>query len=154
MIYWREEWKKILREVIVKDAELRRLMCVPPNVKIMEFIDDYFCHMAATGPLLTNQVCRVVYHETTDQLTSNPHVLEQEMVFDIYVKKTEQHTANVDRLDNRTELISERIQWLLIHDKDLGDTYKFNTIFDADMFSSTYEYSRRRLILRFKKVTM
>ena len=39
---WREDWKKIIRQVIFRDYELRRLMKIPKNTGVIQFTDRYF----------------------------------------------------------------------------------------------------------------
>lgn len=150
-LYHEFEWNDIIRNVLFKDDELRRLMMVPSNCKILDFIDNYFVRSGGTGPLLTNQHVRIVYGSNTIGDDNNPGVLNNQISFNIYVKNTNIHDSENDRLIYRTVLIAERLKYLLMHNRYIR-SYRFWVAQEQDMYTSLVDYNRYMLTLNYMKV--
>ena len=39
---WKDNWNNIIRHVLFPDEELRKLMLLPEDLSIIDFIDKYF----------------------------------------------------------------------------------------------------------------
>ena len=153
---WAETWKKILRQRIFKDEQLKTLMLIPSNVKINKFVEQYFIQTGSTSELLTDQKVRVIYGFQQKNTTGVPNVVQHLLNFDIYVKYDDMHTATNDTLDNRTTLIANRLNLLLTKiDVDQWghiDGYKFTVAGEKDSATRTVGYSRYTISFWFNKV--
>ena len=126
MIGWIKNWNKIIREVIFKDHELKKLMRLPAKTGVVQFVDNYFVQAGYTNKVLSNEICRIVYSDTLGSDTNVPNVRRNMMVFDIYVRQDELRTAGDDALVMRTHLIASRLEKLLTSERYLLDTgYRF-----------------------------
>ena len=146
---WNEDWSDIVRNVIFKDDELKRLMLVPEGTKVMDFVEKYFIKAGyATSPL-TNESVRVVYNTYRSSDTNNPYVTRNEIAFNVYVKLTKLHGADRDGLILRTNLIADRLNNMLTR-KRLG-SYKFRCCGETDMDTSVVGYTRYNITFEYKK---
>lgn len=153
MLGWTNNWNKIIRKVIFPDYELRSLMKIPGKTGILQFIDRYFIRAGFTNKLLSDEVCRVVYAEMQGYETNVPNVRKNIMMFDIYVKEEELHNVGDDRLVFRTDLIADRIRFLLMKDRYVEETgYRFWDAGDWDAGTRTGGYARKTISFYFMKV--
>lgn len=154
MIRWINAWNKIIRKVIFPDYELKQLMKIPAKTKITDFVQYYFIRAGYTNELLTNQVCRIVYGDVAGKDTDVPNVRKNMMTFDIYVKtKNLYDTDEDDMLLSRTQLIANRLNYLLTKDRYLQDTgYRFWIAGDWDLGTRTTGYSRYTISFYYMKV--
>ena len=149
---WTREFNDIIRYVIFKDEELRNLMLLPSDIKIMDFITKYFIRAGTTSEPLVNEAVRIVYGVIGTGLANDVRVLRQELSFDIYVKQKNLHDADRDRLIFRTELIASRLNELLSNQYDSRLAgYRFRCIGESDMSTSTIGYSRYNISFAFMK---
>lgn len=151
---WRQDWKKIIRTVIFKDYELRRLMKLPSKTGVIQFADRYFIRAGFTNKLLTDEVCRIVYADIPGKDTENPNVRRNMMMFDVYVKNEEQRNVSDDGLDTRSEMIVERLYKLLTQQRYLAGTgFRFWIAWGPeDLGTRTPGYSRTTFALYYMKV--
>ena len=151
---WREDWKKIIRQVIFRDYELRRLMKLPKNTGVIQFTDRYFIKAGFTNKLLTDEVCRIVYAEQRPKDTDVPNVKRNMIVFDVYVKNEEQRNIGDDGLDTRSDMVVERLYKLLTSQRYLAGTgYRFWIAGGPwDLGTRTAGYSRSTFALYYMKV--
>lgn len=153
MFGWIESWNKIIRNIIFKDYELRKLMKLPKNTGVIQFTDRYFIKAGYTNKLLTDEVCRIVYSDIQGSQTDVPNVKRNMMTFDIYVKTEELRNCGDDGLVMRTHLIAERLYKLLTSERYLADTgYRFWIAGDWDQGTRTAGYSRYTIAFYYMKV--
>ncbi len=153
MMGWIDAWNTIIRKIIWTDDELKKLMKLPSNTNILQFIDKYFIHAGYSNALLTDEVCRIVYSDIQGSETDVPNVTKNLLVFDIYVKQSELHNIGDDRLKLRTHLIAERLLKLLTQERYLANTgYRFWIAGDWDMGTRVTGYARYSIAFRYMKV--
>lgn len=154
MIAWIKAWNKIIRKVIFPDYQLKQLMKIPADTKIVDFIHRYFIRAGYTNELLTNQVCRIVYGDVSGKDTDVPNVRKNMMTFDIYVKTKHLYdTDEDDMLISRTQLIASRLEHLLTKHRYVCDTgYRFWVAGDWDLGTRTSGYSRYTISFYYMKV--
>lgn len=109
---WKDNWNNIIRHVIFKDSTLKQLMLIPDDTSIIRFTDKYFIEDETTDEIITDEKVRVTYCTTKGYDTGNSNVKLKFLEFDIYVSQDELHTATSDRLQNRYDLIAERLKYL------------------------------------------
>ena len=153
MIGWVNAWNKVIREVIWRDYDLKRLMKFPPKTGILQFCERYFIRAGFTNTLLTDEVCRIVYSDEQGNDTQVPNVRRNMMTFDIYVKQEELHNVGDDRLISRADLIAERIYRDLTDEHYVADTgYRFWIAGDWDLGTRTVGYIRKSIAFYYMKV--
>lgn len=153
MMGWIDAWNTIIRKVIWPDSELKSLMKLPAGTNIIQFIDRYFIRAGYSNTLLTDEVCRIAYADVQGSETQVPNVTKNMMTFDIYVKQSELHNVENDRLKMRTHLIAERLLRLLTQKRYLAGTgYRFWIAGDWDMGTRVTGYARYTIAFRYMKV--
>ena len=153
MLGWINAWNKIIRTVIFRDHELKRLMKLPPNTGIIQFTDRYFVKAGFSNKLLTDEPCRIIYSDIQGSDTAAPKVRKNMMTFDIYVKTEIQRNATNDGLVLRSQLIAERLLKLLTSERYLAETgYRFWIAGDWDLGTRTVGYSRYTIAFYYMKV--
>ena len=153
MLGWVNAWNKIIREVIWRDYELKRLMKIPPKTGILQFCERYFIRAGFTNELLTDEVCRIIYSDEQGSDTNVPNVRRNMMTFDIYVKQEEMHNVGDDRLISRADLIAEKIYHDLTSQRYVADTgYRFWIAGDWDLGTRTVGYIRKSIAFYYMKV--
>ena len=153
MLGWVNAWNKVIREVIWRDYDLKRLMKLPPKTGILQFCERYFIRAGFTNTLLTDEVCRIVYSDEQGSDTQVPNVRKNMMTFDIYVKQEELHNVGDDRLISRADLIAERIYRDLTDERYIADTgYRFWIAGDWDLGTRTVGYVRKSIAFYYMKV--
>lgn len=154
MLGWTKAWNTIIREVIWPDHELKRLMKLPPKTGILQFRDKYFIRAGFTNELLTDEVCRIVYSDSSSSDTDAPNVKRKLMTFDIFVKKDAMYDLGDDRLISRLDYIADRLDKLLRRERYLADTgYRFwPGPDDLDLGTSTVTYARKTIAFYYMKV--
>lgn len=146
---WMDVWNNIVRYKIFGDEKLMKLMQLDEDVTIMEFLENYFIKAGFISTVLFNEPVRITYGNVTVD-PSTAYVTINQMSFDIYVKSSELHNAERDRLVYRTELIAQRLQEILIDEaKDTG--YKFRIIFEGDKSTSMIGYARYNVTFEYKR---
>ena len=153
MLGWINAWNKIIRNVIFKDYELKRLMKIPAKTGVIQFTDRYFIKAGYTSKLLTDETCRIIYADVEGKPTDVPNVRRNMMTFDIYVKNEELRGVGDDGLVLRTHLIAERLFKLLTKERYLEETgYRFWPAGDWDLGTRTPGYSRYTIAFYYMKV--
>lgn len=153
MLGWVNAWNKIIREIIWRDYDLKRLMKIPPKTGILQFCERYFIRAGFTNTLLTDEVCRIVYSDEQGSDTNVPNVRKNMMTFDVYVKQEEMHNIGDDRLISRADLIIERIYHDLTNQRYVADTgYRFWIAGDWDLGTRTVGYVRKSIAFYYMKV--
>ena len=153
MIGWNQNWNHIIRNVIFKDAELKRLMKIPKQTGVIQFTERYFIKAGYTSKLLTDEVCRIIYSDIQGAPSDVPNVKKNMMQFDIYVKNEELRGVGDDGLVLRTDLIADRLDKLLRRERYLADTgYRFWPAGDWDLGTRTAGYSRHTVAYYYIKV--
>lgn len=146
---WINDWNDIIRHVIFSDKELMNLMKIPEKTSIIDFIDRYFIRAGFTNKILSNEDVRIVYGSTSSA-TNIDGVTSNVMNFDIYVKLENLHNVGVDRLVMRTQLIAQRIIYLLTRVRYNG-VYRFYDPVEGDMGTSAVGYARYRVSLSYTR---
>lgn len=153
MLEWVNAWNRIIREVIFKDYNLKRLMKIPKQTGVIQFTSRYFVKAGFTNELLTDEVCRIVYSDTLSSQTEVPNVKKNMITFDIYVKNEELRGVGDDGLVLRTYVIADRLQKLLTSERYLRDTgYRFWIAGDWDSGTRTAGYTRYTIAFYYMKV--
>lgn len=147
---WMTFWNNIIRNVIFQDQQLKKLMKIPDGTNIVEFIDRYFIRAGYTSKTLKDEPVRIVYGDISGSDVGNPYVTKNQMSFDIYVKTQQLHNATKDRLMFRTQLIADRIAYLLTKDRYV-ENYRFWIAGDHDMGTSTIGYARYNITFNYMK---
>lgn len=146
---WINDWNDIIRHVIFSDKELMNLMKIPEKTSIIDFIDRYFIRAGFTNKILSNEHVRIIYGSTSSA-TNIDGVTSNVMNFDIYVKLENLHNVGVDRLVMRTQLIAQRLIYLLTHVRYHG-VYRFYDPVEGDMGTSAVGYARYRVSLGYTR---
>nr|DAK95875.1 MAG TPA: hypothetical protein [Caudoviricetes sp.]DAW64129.1 MAG TPA: hypothetical protein [Caudoviricetes sp.] len=146
---WINDWNDIIRHVIFSDKELMNLMKIPEKTSIIDFIDRYFIRAGFTNKILSNEDVRIVYGSTSSA-TNIDGVTSNVMNFDIYVKLENLHNVGVDRLVMRTQLIAQRLIYLLTRVRYNG-VYRFYDPVEGDMGTSAVGYARYRVSLSYTR---
>lgn len=146
---WINDWNDIIRHVIFSDKELMNLMRIPEKTSIIDFIDRYFIRAGFTNKILSNEDVRIVYGSTASA-TNIDGVTSNVMNFDIYVKLENLHNVGVDRLVMRTQLIAQRLIYLLTRVRYNG-VYRFYDPVEGDMGTSAVGYARYRVSLSYTR---
>lgn len=151
MVEWMNSWNEVIRRVIFQDEELKRLMMIPKQTGILDFIEKYFIKSDYTNTILSNENVRIVYGDVNGIGTDTWNTQEKRIVFDIYVKKKELYTATNDRLASRAVLIADRLNKLLTKERYLYG-YRFWIGGDYDYGTTTNGYSHMCLEMCYMKV--
>lgn len=146
---WKDNWNDIIRYVFFKDEKLRDLMLIPDGISITQFIDKYFVEDVVAGEILTDEKVRVVYYDSDGRDTGNKNVLNRYKEFDIYVRDEVLHNATKDRLQNRYDLIAERIKYLLLKDRNIYNL-RFSFYDSYNLWTKTNQYRRYHLVFSYK----
>lgn len=146
---WINDWNDIIRHIIFSDKELMSLMKIPEKTSIIDFIDRYFIRAGFTNKILSNEDVRIVYGNTSSA-TNIDGVTSNVMNFDIYVKLENLHNVGVDRLVMRTQLIAQRLIYLLTRVRYNG-VYRFYDPVEGDMGTSAVGYARYRVSLSYTR---
>ena len=149
---WADNWNEVIRSVLFPDARLKELMLIPDSDKedIMRFITEYLIQYTSTDEVIEDHKVRVVYDHEEGNDTFNPYVVQQKLVFDIYVKSDVLHTASNDRLKDRAILIFERLKYLLTR-AEYTCNIKFQAHRDFGLGAKTLGYRRYRCVFRYHK---
>ena len=142
---WTDNWNNVIRNVIFPDPILRELMLLPKNVTITQFIDKYFIEDEGGGEILTDEPVRICWYDTQGNDTGNMNVRMKYKEFDIYVKRERLHDATMDRLQNRYNLIAQRLKELLQGDEVEGLHFEYEDEFN--LYTKTPGYKRYHLDL-------
>lgn len=150
---WVNAWNTIIRKLIWPDEELKTLMKLPAKTNIIQFVDRYFIRASFTNNLLTDEVCRIVYSDSPGYETDVPNVKRNLMIFDVYVKESEQRNIGNDRLVTRADLIVARLGKLLTSKRYLEETgYRFWIAGDWDGGTRVTGYVRKSIAFHYMKV--
>ena len=151
---WIDAWNKIIRKVIFKDYDLKRLMKIPKTTGIIQFTDRYFIKAGTVSKLLTDETCRIIYADIPATPTAVPNVTRNMLTFDIYVKNEELRGVGDDGLVLRTHVIARRLRKLLMQERYLKDTgYRFWIGGEWDNLGTrTPGYSRYTIAFYYMKV--
>ena len=151
LMTWMSEWNDIIRDVIFPDTELRNLMELSENIRIVDFIHKFFIRAGFSNDLVTSEPVRIVYGDIASSVAGAPHVLRRQLSFDIYVKKEEQNNYGIDRLMYRTELIAARLIQLLTNQRYIKG-FRFWVDSDNDMGTTTVGYDRRNVTFNYIRI--
>lgn len=88
-------------------------MMLPDDLTIVGFIEKYFIQDENAGELLISEPVRILYWDSEGRDSGNMNVRNKYKEFDIFVRDDVLHTATNDRLQNRYDLIAERLKYLL-----------------------------------------
>lgn len=147
---WIADWNDIIRNIIFKDDDLKELMMLPKNIKLITFIDRYFVRAGTSSVVLKDEDVRIVYSATSVG-TLGETVSSNIISFDIYVKNEHLHNCCDDGMVFRTQMIALRLRQLLMKQRYNG-VYRFFDPNEGDMNTSTIGYSRYNLTLSFIKL--
>ena len=146
---WNDDWNNVIRTVFFKDEKLKELMCIPEGTAIIPFITKYFIEDAAPDAILTNELVRVNHYDTQGYDTGNKNVVRKYKEFDIYVKESVLYDATNDRLKARTQLIAERIKYLLLRRFHICELH-FDYRDEYDLWTKTVGYKRYHIVFSYR----
>lgn len=149
---WADNWNDIIRTVLFPDEKLKTLLMIPEKDRenIMAFITEYFVKFPMTDEVVTGHKVRVIYDEEQSTPMNIPQAVKRKLVFDIFVKSDEVHTADDDRLKDRAVLIYERIKYLLTRTQYVCNM-RFQAEDDYGVGAKTIGYRRYRGVFSYKK---
>lgn len=137
------EQSKLIFLTLYNDLKLKDLMDIPTIDKnnVVKIRDNYIISTFNTDALIISETSRILFRNTNLIETNNFMVKRDSIIFDIYVKNSEEFTTDpVDRLLRRQLLIAERIYELLAY-KTIGNM-KFYFADKGDLMSNTQNYKR------------
>lgn len=146
---WKDNWNDVIRYVLFKDSVLKQLMLLPDDTTITKFVDKYFVQDEVGSEILTDEKVRIVYYDSRGRDTGNKGVRNHYKEFDIFVKEDVLHTATNDRLQNRFDLIAERLKYLLLRDRYVCGL-RFNYEDDYNLWTKTIGYRRYHVVFSYK----
>lgn len=149
-VSWKDNWNNIIRDVFFVDTKLRELMLVPEDCTIIQFIDKYFIEDENTDELLTEEKVRISYYDSEGRDSGNLHVKNKYKEFDIYVRKDVLHTATADRLQNRYDLIAERLKYLLLKNYHICNMHFECEDAGFNLFTKMIGYKRFHIVFSYK----
>lgn len=146
---WKDNWNNVIRRVLFPDEELRKLMLLPDDISIVEFIDKYFIQDENAGEQLISEPVRILYWDSEGRDSGNMNVRNKYKEFDIFVKEDVLHTATNDRLQNRYDQIAERQKYLLLKDTHVqGLRFRYED--DYNLWTKTIGYKRYHVVFSYK----
>lgn len=146
---WKDNWNNVIRHVLFPDEELRKLMLLPDDISIIEFIDKYFIQDENAGEQLISEPVRILYWDSEGRDSGNMNVRNKYKEFDIFVKEDVLHTATNDRLQNRYDQIAERQKYLLLKDTHVqGLRFRYED--DYNLWTKTIGYKRYHVVFSYK----
>lgn len=99
--------------------------------------------------MVTKEKVRISHYDTRGGDTGNMNVRMKYKEFDIFVKDTELHNADVDRLKSRSEMIAERLKYLLLRDRNIcGLRFAYED--EYDLWTKTIGYRRYHIVFSYK----
>ena len=146
---WKDNWNDVVRYVIFRDDLLKRQMLLPENTSIIQFVDKYFVQDEMASEILTDEKVRIVYYDSRGRDTGNKNVKLRYKEFDIFVREDVLHNATDDRLQNRYDLIAERLKYLLLRERHLyGLSFDYED--DYNLWTKTIGYRRYHIVFSYK----
>ena len=146
---WKDNWNDVIRYIFFPDEKLLSLMCVPKGTPITKFIEKYFIEDAVSSELLTDEKVRIIHYDSDGSDTGNKNVLNRYKEFDIFVKDDVLHTATKDRLQNRYDLICERLKYLLLRESTVCNMH-FRFTNSYNLWTKTSGYKRYHVVFSYK----
>lgn len=146
---WKDNWNDVIRYVLFKDTLLKELLLLPEPTTIVQFVDKYFVQDEAGSEILTDEKVRIVYCDTRGKDTGNKGVRIHYKEFDIFVRDDVLHNATDDRLQNRYDLIADRLKYLLLRDRNVcGLHFEFED--EYNLWTKTIGYRRYHVVFSYK----
>lgn len=124
-------------------------MLLPADCTITQFRDKYFIEDENPDEILTDEKVRIACYDASGRDTGNARVRNRYKNFDIYVKEDVLHNATKDRLQNRYDLIADRLKYLLLKD-DRVCRMHFDYEDDYNLFTKMIGYKRYHIIFSYK----
>lgn len=146
---WKDNWNDIIRYVFFQDEKLMSLMCIPTDTPITKFVEKYFIEDSVSSEILTDEKVRIIHYDSNGSDTGNKSVLNRYKEMDIFVKDDVLHTATRDKLQNRYDLICERIKYLLLHETYVCNM-RFRFVDSYNLWTKTSGYKRYHLVFSYK----
>ena len=150
---WKDNWNDVVRYLIFRDPEIRRLMRLPDNITLPQFCEKYFIRDGDGTEILTDEDVRIIYSDSPGGRTRNPHVMIRYKGFDIYVKTAALHPRADDLFSNdwmkcRFDLIVERLKVQLCNGPVYGLSFEFED--EYDQWTKTPGYRRYHVVFAYK----
>lgn len=149
---WYENMVNVIRHVIFKDTELKTLMKIPASDmnNIISFRDKYFIHGTITDTPITNEAVRILYSEEQPFETNAPNIFTHMLVFDIYVNDGVRWDASADRMQERGELIAQRLKQLLHNKRHFNIKFMARGVYD--LTCKLEGYTRKTIVFTYKRI--
>lgn len=147
---WQDNWRDVERYVIWQDEKLKELMMIPEGTTIVTFFKKYFMNNASGDEILSNEKVRVTYYDAYGPDSGNPGVRQCYKEFDIYVQEDYLHNATRDQLQNRCDLIAERLRYLLLKSSTVHGL-RFSYRDEYGMWTKTIGYQRFHVVFGYKR---
>ena len=146
---WDDDWNEVIRTIFFQDTQQKSLMMVPEGTPIVGFITNYFVSSAAPDEFLKTENVRINQYDTQGYETGNKNVIRKYKEFDIYVKNAVLYKATNDRIKARTELIAERIRYLLLRKYSVCGLH-FDYRDSYGLWTKTIGYTRLHLVFCYR----
>jgi hypothetical protein len=142
------EESKALFLVLYNDDTLKSLLLIPTADKtnMAKVRDTYIVQSYGSDDIVTNESCKIIYHDISLTETNNDYCKLDGIVFEIYVKGASEYSG----LDRRQFLIAGRLNYLLSR-KYVG-SLKFKPIDKGELYCSTQNYKRYFVKYRYKRI--
>ncbi len=145
--------RKELFLTLYRDAELKTLLKIPTaDLNNMAKVRDiYITHSYGSDTIINEDVsCRILYRNVPLSATNNPFVKWDGIIFEIFVKDSDQYNATTNALDRRQEMIADKLIKLL--GRQYVGSLKFEQMDKGDLYCSTPSFKRYFVLFKFKRI--
>jgi hypothetical protein len=144
--------RKELFLTLYNDAQLKTLMKIPAvDINNMAKVrDTYITHAYGSDTIILSESCRILYRNVPLSATNNQFVKWDGIIFEIFVKDSDQYNVTTNALDRRQEMIADRLLALLGR-QYVGDL-KFEPVDKGDLYCATSGYKRYFVLFKYKRI--
>ena len=145
--------RKTLFLLLYNDTELKSLLKIPSvDINNMAKIRDiYITNSYGSDTIINEDVsCRILYRNVPLSETRNQFVKWDGIIFEIFVRNSDEYNVTTNALDRRQEMIADRLLKLL--GRQYVGAWKFEPIDKGDLYCSTSGYKRYFILFRYKRI--
>ena len=137
---------------LFQDDTLKTLMKIPTVDKnnLGKVRDLYITHSYGSDTIITNLNCRILFRNVPLTGTNNQYVKWDGIIFEIFVKNSEEYTVESDGLIRRQEAIADRLYELLA--RQYVASMKFEPVDRGDLYCGTEGYKRYFVKFTYKRI--
>lgn len=144
--------RKELFLTLYRDETLKTLLKIPSvDINNMAKVrDTYITHSYGSDTIITDVACRILYRNVPLSETRNQFVRWDGIIFEIFVRNSDEYNVTTNALDRRQEMIADRLLKLL--GRQYVGAWKFEPIDKGDLYCSTSGYKRYFILFRYKRI--